>query len=59
MFSAQLLLTWHEAMLATSSIILQDTMMMGADYYQTEAEIAALLAAGNVPIGIGKDTKIM
>lgn len=46
-------------MLATSSIILQDTMMVGADYYQTEAEIAALLAAGNVPIGIGKDTKIM
>ncbi|KAI4301624.1 hypothetical protein L6164_034884 [Bauhinia variegata] len=42
-----------------SGVQLQDTMMMGADYYQTEAEIAALLAEGNVPIGIGKDTKVM
>jgi glucose-1-phosphate adenylyltransferase len=33
--------------------------MMGADYYQTEAEIASLLAARDVPIGIGKNTKIM
>ncbi|KAI9081067.1 hypothetical protein K1719_037047 [Acacia pycnantha] len=33
--------------------------MMGADFYQTEAEIAALLAEDNVPIGIGKDTKIV
>lgn len=33
-------------------------MMMGADYYQTEAEIAALLAEGKVPVGIGRDTKI-
>ncbi|KAK7259074.1 hypothetical protein RIF29_24670 [Crotalaria pallida] len=42
-----------------SGVQLKDTMMMGADYYQTEAEIAALLAAGNVPIGIGKDSKIV
>ncbi|XP_057439118.1 glucose-1-phosphate adenylyltransferase large subunit 1-like isoform X2 [Lotus japonicus] len=42
-----------------SGVQLKDTLMMGADYYQTEAEIAALLAAGNVPIGIGKNTKIM
>jgi len=34
-------------------------MMMGADYYETEAEIASFLAAGDVPIGIGKNTKIM
>lgn len=33
--------------------------MMGADYYETEAEIASLLSAGDVPIGIGKNTKIM
>lgn len=32
---------------------------MGADYYQTEAEIAALLRDGNVPVGIGKNTKIL
>lgn len=38
---------------------LQDTMMMGADYYQTEAERAASLAEGKVPIGVGQDTKIM
>lgn len=33
-------------------------MMMGADYYQTEAEIASLMAEGNVPIGVGENTKI-
>ncbi|KAI3440984.1 Glucose-1-phosphate adenylyltransferase [Psidium guajava] len=37
---------------------LKDTMMMGADYYQTEAERAAFLAEGKVPIGVGRDTKI-
>ncbi|PSS19143.1 Glucose-1-phosphate adenylyltransferase large subunit like [Actinidia chinensis var. chinensis] len=37
---------------------LKDTLMMGADYYQTESEIASLLAEGNIPIGIGKNTKI-
>ncbi|WVZ20493.1 hypothetical protein V8G54_007815 [Vigna mungo] len=29
-----------------SGVELQDTMMMGADYYQTESEIASLLAEG-------------
>uniref|UniRef100_A0A1D1XTJ4 Glucose-1-phosphate adenylyltransferase n=1 Tax=Anthurium amnicola TaxID=1678845 RepID=A0A1D1XTJ4_9ARAE len=37
---------------------LKDTMMMGADYYQTEAERASLLAEGKVPIGVGQQTKI-
>lgn len=32
--------------------------MMGADYYQTESEIASLVAEGKVPIGIGRNTKI-
>ena len=32
--------------------------MMGADYYQTESEIASLLAEGKVPIGVGQNTKI-
>nr|XP_023914463.1 glucose-1-phosphate adenylyltransferase large subunit 1-like [Quercus suber] len=32
--------------------------MMGADYYQTESEIASLVAEGKVPIGIGQNTKI-
>lgn len=33
-------------------------MMMGADYYQTESEIASLLAEGKVPVGVGENTKI-
>ncbi|KAL6011375.1 Glucose-1-phosphate adenylyltransferase [Asimina triloba] len=37
---------------------LKNTMMMGADYYQTEAEIVSLLAEGKVPIGVGQNTKI-
>ncbi|KAK9129824.1 hypothetical protein Sjap_010311 [Stephania japonica] len=37
---------------------LKDTMMMGADYYQTESEIASLLADGKVPIGVGRNTII-
>lgn len=41
-----------------SGVELKDTVMMGADYYQTESEIASLLAEGKVPIGIGKNTKI-
>lgn len=41
-----------------SGVQFQDTMMMGADYYQTESEIASLLAEGKVPIGVGQNTKI-
>lgn len=37
---------------------MQDTMMMGADGYQTDAEIASLLENGKVPIGVGENTKI-
>ncbi|KAJ0962889.1 hypothetical protein J5N97_028011 [Dioscorea zingiberensis] len=37
---------------------LKDTLMMGADYYQTEDEIATLIADDKVPIGIGQNTKI-
>ncbi|KAM3301218.1 glucose-1-phosphate adenylyltransferase large subunit 2, chloroplastic/amyloplastic isoform X2 [Capsicum chacoense] len=36
----------------------KDTMMMGADYYQTESEITSLLAEGKVPIGVGPNTNI-
>ncbi|GJT71137.1 glucose-1-phosphate adenylyltransferase large subunit [Tanacetum coccineum] len=38
---------------------LKDTMMIGADYYQTDSAIAAMLASGRVPIGVGQNTKIM
>ncbi|KAJ8442002.1 hypothetical protein Cgig2_020147 [Carnegiea gigantea] len=41
-----------------SGVELKDTLMMGADSYQTESEIASLLAEGKVPIGIGRNTKI-
>ncbi|GER35553.1 glucose-1-phosphate adenylyltransferase [Striga asiatica] len=37
---------------------LKDTLMMGADNYQTESEIASALAEGKVPIGVGQNTKI-
>lgn len=37
---------------------MQDTVMLGADYYETEDEVASLLAEGRVPIGIGENTKI-
>ncbi|KAI7731013.1 hypothetical protein M8C21_016122 [Ambrosia artemisiifolia] len=42
-----------------SGVELKDTLMSGADYYQTESEIASLLANGKVPIGTGSNTKIM
>lgn len=38
--------------------IVQDTMMLGSDYYETDEERAALIAAGKVPMGIGENTKI-
>ncbi|CAN6469595.1 unnamed protein product [Victoria cruziana] len=37
---------------------LKDTMMMGADYYDTEAERASALAEDSVPLGVGENTKI-
>jgi hypothetical protein len=37
---------------------LQNTMMMGADMYETEDEIARLMSDGKVPIGVGENTKI-
>ncbi|KAF6147032.1 hypothetical protein GIB67_036751 [Kingdonia uniflora] len=37
---------------------MKDTIMMGSDYYQTEAEIASILGEGIVPMGVGSKTKI-
>jgi len=37
---------------------LQDTVMLGADYYETDPEREELLAEGKVPIGIGENTTI-
>ncbi|XP_052189275.1 glucose-1-phosphate adenylyltransferase large subunit 3, chloroplastic/amyloplastic [Diospyros lotus] len=41
-----------------SNVQLKDTVMLGADYYETDSEVASLLAEGRVPIGIGENTKI-
>ncbi|CAN6677083.1 unnamed protein product [Malus baccata var. baccata] len=41
-----------------SNVHLKDTVMLGADYYETDAERVSLLAEGRVPVGIGENTKI-
>ncbi|KAL4564522.1 hypothetical protein LXL04_028586 [Taraxacum kok-saghyz] len=41
-----------------SNVHLKDTVMLGADFYETDAEITSLLAEGRVPVGIGENTKI-
>ncbi|KAJ4847292.1 conserved fungal protein Adg2 [Turnera subulata] len=41
-----------------SNVHLKDTVMLGADYYETDDEVASLLAEGRVPIGIGENTRI-
>jgi len=37
---------------------IEDAMIIGADYYETEEERAALLKSGGVPIGVGENTVI-
>lgn len=37
---------------------LQRAMLLGADVYETEEEMAALLASGKVPLGIGENAKL-
>ncbi|KAI3975758.1 hypothetical protein MKX01_023184 [Papaver californicum] len=41
-----------------SGVHLKDTVMLGADSYETTEEAAYLLAEGKVPMGIGENTKI-
>ncbi|CAA0839870.1 Glucose-1-phosphate adenylyltransferase large subunit 1- chloroplastic [Striga hermonthica] len=41
-----------------SNTHLKDTVMLGADYYETDSEIALALSKGKVPIGIGENTRI-
>ncbi|PWA50974.1 glucose-1-phosphate adenylyltransferase, nucleotide-diphospho-sugar transferase [Artemisia annua] len=38
--------------------IIEDTLLMGADYYETDADRRHLAAKGGVAIGIGKNTHI-
>lgn len=41
-----------------SNVHLKDTVMLGADFYETGSEVASLLAEGRVPVGIGENTRI-
>ncbi|KAK3121507.1 hypothetical protein QOZ80_8BG0654830 [Eleusine coracana subsp. coracana] len=38
--------------------IIEDTLLMGADYYETEADKKLLAEKGGIPIGIGKNCHI-
>ncbi|GAB2215113.1 hypothetical protein Droror1_Dr00019488 [Drosera rotundifolia] len=38
--------------------IIEDTLLMGADYYETDSDRRLLAAKGSVPIGIGKNSHI-
>ncbi|CAK9160258.1 unnamed protein product [Ilex paraguariensis] len=38
--------------------IIEDTLLMGADYYETDADRRFLAAKGSVPVGIGKNSHI-
>ncbi|KAB1208742.1 Glucose-1-phosphate adenylyltransferase small subunit, chloroplastic [Morella rubra] len=38
--------------------VIEDTLLMGADYYETDADRRFLAAKGSVPIGIGKNSHI-
>ena len=42
----------------TTVLAFQDAMMMGADYYETEEEIAQLLKEGKIPLGVGANSQI-
>ena len=39
-----------------SNVKITNTMIMGADFYESDAQRAALLASGGVPVGIGANT---
>uniref|UniRef100_A0A453M859 glucose-1-phosphate adenylyltransferase n=1 Tax=Aegilops tauschii subsp. strangulata TaxID=200361 RepID=A0A453M859_AEGTS len=41
-----------------SNVHLKDTVMLGADFYETDMERCDQLAEGKVPIGIGENTSI-
>eukprot|EP00249_Psilotum_nudum_P018123 c26647_g1_i1 orf=89-1723(+) len=41
-----------------NGVELKDTVMLGADYYETEADQEAIISQGKVPLGIGQNTKI-
>jgi glucose-1-phosphate adenylyltransferase len=42
----------------SSGCVIEDSLLMGSDFYQTEEERTADLRAGKVPMGIGENTTI-
>nr|GMC72666.1 glucose-1-phosphate adenylyltransferase small subunit 2, chloroplastic [Ipomoea batatas]GME08902.1 glucose-1-phosphate adenylyltransferase small subunit 2, chloroplastic [Ipomoea batatas]GME13060.1 glucose-1-phosphate adenylyltransferase small subunit 2, chloroplastic [Ipomoea batatas] len=38
--------------------IIEDSLLMGADYYETDADRRLLAAKGSIPIGIGRNSHI-
>ena len=55
--------TLHHCVLGTRSFIgegsnLEDTIVMGSDYYETEEQLEANLAQGRPNLGIGKNCRI-
>ncbi|CAL9188734.1 glucose-1-phosphate adenylyltransferase small subunit, chloroplastic/amyloplastic [Musa acuminata AAA Group] len=38
--------------------VLEDTLLMGADYYETDADRRLLAAKGSVPMGIGRNSHV-
>ncbi|KAL1192018.1 Glucose-1-phosphate adenylyltransferase small subunit [Cardamine amara subsp. amara] len=44
--------------LISEGAIIEDTLLMGADYYETDADRTLLAAKGSIPIGIGRDSHI-
>ncbi|KAJ8620259.1 hypothetical protein MRB53_028788 [Persea americana] len=44
--------------LISEGAIIEDTLLMGADYYETDADKSFLIAKGSVPIGIGMNSHI-
>eukprot|EP01018_Ginkgo_biloba_P013616 Gb_08399 [translate_table: standard] len=38
--------------------IIEDALLLGADYYQSDEERSSIAAKGGVPIGVGKDTHL-
>ncbi len=45
-------------MLIVSILSVQDAMIMGADYYESDQQRETLLSQGRLPIGVGDNTEV-
>jgi glucose-1-phosphate adenylyltransferase len=41
-----------------SEVVLQDTLVMGADFFESSEERAVLRERGSIPIGVGRGTTV-